>query len=354
MTNPKPSENLFRLAAQKKNTTGTPPVWLMRQAGRYHAHYQNLRKRYSFMELCKLPEVACETTMGPIRDFDFDAAILFSDLLFPLEVMGTGLEYGDAGPKLGWHIKSAADVGRLRSGPELVSHLQFQGDAMKLIRRTLPAHKGLLGFVGGPLTLFFYAVSGSHRGDLSDARAALTDGRWEPFLEKLIPLLVENMLLQARAGADCVALLDTCGGEISPDLYGKLVVPANQKVLEAFKRGAPDTLVTYYSKGTNADYWRHLVGLPIHCLGIDWHNDLAATLRDWGQHWAIQGNVDPEWMFLPWPELETKLRAVFAQVAKLPASARAGWICGLGHGVLPKTPEENVRRFVQLVREVFA
>src|SRR4051812_18158990 len=122
--------NLFEAALKKQNDS-RPPVWFMRQAGRYHSHYQKLKERHSFLEICKIPEVACEATMGPIRDFDFDAAILFSDLLFPLEAMGMDLTY-EVGPKLGWHLKTHDDLRRLEGGAKLAAKLQFQGDAMKL------------------------------------------------------------------------------------------------------------------------------------------------------------------------------------------------------------------------------
>jgi uroporphyrinogen decarboxylase len=188
--------NLFQKTIRKENFD-RPPVWFMRQAGRYHSHYQKLKETYSFIELCKKPEVACEATMGPIRDFGFDAAILFSDLLFPLEVMGTGLRY-DPGPKLDRHLKTVADLKLLRGGKELASQLNFQADAMKLIRKELPLDKGLLGFVGGPLTLFCYAVDGSHAGGLESSRTGLKDGRFEGFSALLLDLLAENMALQSR------------------------------------------------------------------------------------------------------------------------------------------------------------
>lgn len=140
--------NLFQKTIRMENE-GRPPVWLMRQAGRYHSHYQELKRRYTFMELCKDTDAAVETTMGPIRDFDFDAAILFSDLLFPLEAMGTGLRYAP-GPKLDWHLKSKADLARLKGGAPLASHMAFQGEAMSKIRQVLPESKGLIGFVGAP------------------------------------------------------------------------------------------------------------------------------------------------------------------------------------------------------------
>jgi uroporphyrinogen decarboxylase len=343
--------NLFQMTIARQNQ-GRPPVWFMRQAGRYHSHYQALRKQHSFIELCKKPEVACEATMGPIQDFGFDAAILFSDLLFPLEVMGMGLKY-EEGPVLDWHLDSVAALGRLKGGAALCSGLEFQAEAIRLIRKRLPAEKGLLGFVGGPLTLFFYAVAGSHQGDLGPAREAMTDGRFEGFCEKLLDLLAENMALQARAGVDTVAVLDTCAGEIDPLLYRERVVPVLDRLLQKFARLCPQTAVTYYSKGTGQEYWQSLVDLPIHCLGVDWRQDICTVLTRWSDRWAIQGNVDPQWLFLPPDELEKRLRQVFEKVRGLPAKARSGWVCGLGHGVLPKTPEGNVRLFLRIQREMF-
>jgi uroporphyrinogen decarboxylase len=342
----------YELAVERKNP-GRPPVWFMRQAGRYHGHYQELRKKYSFIELCKIPEVACEATMGPIRDFDFDAAILFSDLLFPLEAMGMGLSY-PVGPKLDWHLKTPADLDRLAGGRALAAQMQFQAEALQLIRAALPAEKALLGFVGGPLTLYCYAVEGTHSGGLESSKAGLKDGRYAGFIEKILDLLAGNMILQAKAGATAVAVLDTCAGEFDPETYRLQLVPAIRGLLERFRRECPDTPVVYYSKGTQREHWQALRGLPFQCLGVDWHPNLAETLREFGDTWAIQGNVDPHWLFLEPEELEARLRRVFGEVKALPASIRAAWVAGLGHGVLPKTPESNVRLWLKLHREIFA
>lgn len=345
-------KNLFQKAIARENQ-GRPPVWFMRQAGRYHSHYQALRKQYSFIELCKKPEIACEVTMGPIRDFDFDAAILFSDLLFPLEAMGMGLRY-EPGPKLDWHVRSPKDLDRLKGGAELASQLEFQAEAMRLIRETLPKSKGLLGFVGGPLTLFFYAAEGSHKGDLQCAHEGLKDGRYSGFLEKILDLLAHNMALQAKAGADTVAILDTCAGELDPQSFREHVVPALSELMSRFHRLCPDYPVAYYSKATGPEHWKFLTDLPMKYMGVDWKHDLGGVLEDWSGRWAIQGNIDPEWMLLPWGELEPKLRQVFERVKALPPETRQGWVCGLGHGILQTTPEENVRRFIRLQREIFS
>ncbi len=344
--------SLFTKAILKQNDL-RPPVWFMRQAGRYHSHYQRLRKSSSFIDLCKIPEIACEATMGPIRDFNFDAAILFSDLLFPLEAMGMGLKY-EEGPQLDWHLRDVSDLKRLKGGRSLVESLSFQARALELIRKELPQDKGLLGFVGGPLTLFCYAVEGSHKGDLSSARQGLHDGRWNGFFEKLVDLLVENMVLQTNAGADVIAVMDTCAGEFDSSIYKKTVVPYLEIVLRQFKESCPATPVIYYSKRTGPEHWESLKGLPIQGLGVDWHHDLAQVLSDWGGTWAIQGNIDPQWLFLDPVELELRLKRVFGAVKQLPAEKRRGWICGLGHGVLPKTPEANVRLFLRLQKQMFS
>src|SRR5437879_326132 len=138
-----------------------PPIWLMRQAGRYHRHYQALRQKHSFMDLCKRPELAAAVALGPVIDFDFDAAILFSDLLFPLEALGMGLEYTDRGPQLGWHL-SEQTISQMRSVEDAWPHLLFQGEAMRATRERIPSDRSVIGFVGGPWTLFVYAVEGTH------------------------------------------------------------------------------------------------------------------------------------------------------------------------------------------------
>jgi uroporphyrinogen decarboxylase len=324
---------------------------MMRQAGRYHAHYQSLKRYVDFLTLCRDPKFAAETALGPVHDFNFDAAILFSDLLFPLEAMGMGLTYSP-GPKLSFHLREPADLARLAGGEDKARHMQFQADAMRLTRARLRPDKGLIGFVGGPFTLYVYAAAGSHE----NARAAvpgLSNGLYDGFNDRLLDLLARNMADQAAAGADNIAVLDTAAGEIDADLFASRVVPVLRELLARFRRIDAHTPVTYYSRGTGPVQWRALDGLPIACLGIDWRHDLAQVLTEFGEQYCIQGNVDPEWMLLPAVEMEARVRAVFARVLALPARDRRGWICGLGHGILQKTPEANVRRFVQLEREMF-
>src|SRR6266545_2901279 len=194
----------------------TPPIWLMRQAGRYHHHYQSLRQKYSFMDLCKRAELAAEVALGPVLDFDFDAAILFSDLLFPLEALGMGLEYTDRGPQLGWNL-NATTISQLRPLEEAWPNLLFQGEAVSATRHRLPPDRSLIGFVGGPWTLFVYAVEGSHKGSLVESKKLLP--LFSRFCETVVPLLARNIELQLNSGAEVVMIFDTAAGELAPQNY---------------------------------------------------------------------------------------------------------------------------------------
>jgi uroporphyrinogen decarboxylase len=262
------------------------------------------------------------------------------------------------GPKLGWHLTDKSMLSKLnpqnKSPEELVAELGYQGKALQLIRAGLAPEKSLLGFVGGPLTLFYYAVEGSHQGALKSAHEGLTDGRYEGFYKVLAPLLIENMCLQASTGADAVAMMDTCAGDVEPALYREVVVPTIREVLIQFRRRHPNTPVVYYSKGTGPYHWQHLEGVPFECLGIDWHHDISEVLKTWGSRWSIQGNFDPNLMLLPEQACMKEIEKFFEPVLKLPRETLKGWVCGLGHGVLQWTPEQNVRNFLKYQKEVFS
>ncbi len=346
------SETLLGAALARRNGA-RPPAWFMRQAGRYHRHYQALRARHEFIALCKQPELAAEVTMGPIDEFGFDAAILFSDLLFPLEAMGMGLRY-EPGPKLDWYLRSTQDLPRLRGGMAAANDMEFQAEAIRLLRPRLGAERALIGFVGGPFTLYAYAVAGSHEGFTRQGLLGLEDGLYAGFCERLVELLAGNMVLQARAGADCVALFDTAAGSLDAAQFARHAVAPLAQVVARFRAACPDTPLIYYSRDTGPEHWRALESLPIQCLGIDWRHDLAATLQSQTARWCVQGNLDPEWLHLPAAELELRVRKVFASVLRLPQAARSAWVCGLGHGVLQHTPEENVHLVLKLEREMFA
>jgi uroporphyrinogen decarboxylase len=339
------------LRALSRANHARPPVWFMRQAGRYHSHYQRLRARYEFMQLCKQPQLACEVTLGPIEEFGFDAAILFSDLLFPLEAMGMGLRYAP-GPLLDWHLAQREDLARLRGGAERAAALAFQAEALSLLRTRLPAACALIGFVGGPLTLYAYAAAGSHEG-FSAALPGLANGLYEGFLDQLLPLLAANMALQVEGGADCVAIFDTAAGTLEPTLFADAAAEPLARLLGLFRVRCPRTPVIYYSRDTGPAHWQALEGKSLACLGIDWRADLVQTLRTHADRCSVQGNIDPHWLLLAPEELERRVRALFTRLLAEPESLRSGWICGLGHGVLQQTPEANVALVLRLQREMF-
>jgi uroporphyrinogen decarboxylase len=320
----------------------TPPIWLMRQAGRYHKHYQALREKHSFMDLCKRPELAAQVALGPVQDFDFDAAILFSDLLFPLEALGMGLEYTERGPRLGWNL-DVQTISQLRSIEDAWPHLQFQGDAMRATRELLPRDRSLIGFVGGPWTLFVYAVEGSHAGSLVASKRLLS--LFPAFCEKVVPLLKMNIELQLEAGAEVVMIFDTAAGELSPELFQAEVAPQ----LSALT-ARDGQRIGYYSKGTQAPHLRHQLFLDgsLAGVGVDsrWLMSEAPNLFPNG---FVQGNFDQALLLSETNDLKRHLDRYLRPLAD---KDTPGWICGLGHGVLPGTPEDHVKLFVDTVREV--
>jgi uroporphyrinogen decarboxylase len=345
------TETLLLNALSCRNT-GRPPVWFMRQAGRYHRHYQALRARHEFIDLCRQPQLAAEVTLGPIEEFGFDAAILFSDLLFPLEAMGMGLRYAP-GPQLDWHLRTADDLARLTGGAARAAHMDFQARAIELLRARLPAATGLIGFVGGPFTLYAYAVAGSHEGFARSGLNGLDDGLYQGFNQRLCELLAANMALQAQAGADCVAIFDTAAGTLTAEQFARHAAQPLAALMREFRARCPLTPVIYYSRDTGPAHWSALRDIDLQCLGIDWRHDLIDVLRTQDEGRSVQGNIDPQWLLLPPAELESRLRGSFGRLLQQPAALRAGWVCGLGHGVLQTTPESNIKLALRVQREMF-
>ncbi|MCP4912019.1 MAG: uroporphyrinogen decarboxylase [Oligoflexia bacterium] len=327
------------------------PVWFMRQAGRYHSHYQNIRKDSDFVTMCKQPDLACEITMGPMRDFKFDAAILFSDILYPLELFNMGLVY-NPGPKMDMKLDSVDRLKEMQPNQTCADYYKFQADALTLLKKELPQEKTLLGFVGAPFTLYTYAVEGGHSGNLTDSKKGFYDGRWQGFLELLIPTMIENIEIQIKGGADGICLFDTAVGEMDLNDFKAYPLQALKTVTKAIKAKYPDIPLTYYSKLTHVDYLRAIEDDNLDVLGVDWRTNLPAVLKEFSKDYYIQGNLDPSHLHLPWELLEGKLEKWWASMntGDLDLSK---WIAGLGHGVLQHTPEENVRNTVKYIQDNF-
>lgn len=344
-------DNIFSQAVRCQNS-GTPPIWMMRQAGRYHKHYQALRRKHGFVDLCKNSDLAAEVALGPVNEFDFDAAILFSDILFPIEVMGPDLIF-DPGPKFSYHLRSKQDLLRYSVPSNALDLLFFQAQALQKTRARLNPQKDLISFIGGPLTLYVFAVHGSHKANLDDARAGLHDGRFEGFMDRLIPLLLENLKLQAQAGCDAVSIFESCAGDISFDHYRDLYFPHLLKLISGFRDFYPDTPIIYYAKAATLSHWDLISALPINVFGVDHDQNMSDVFFKFGHKFSVQGNFDPTNLTLPNDLFRQRLKSYLEMMVHVPAQLRKGWICGLGHGVTPQAREENVYDFVRLVRNFF-
>ena len=326
-----------------------PPIWFMRQAGRYHSHYQNLKVEYSFEELCKNPELSAKTALGPIEDFDFDVSILFSDILFPLEALGMDLSY-NPGPVFRKFI-DPNNFDELKSVNEAIIDLNFQGDALKLTREVLPNNKSLIGFIGGPWTVTSYGT-GMNKG--VDYKGKLNNDFISKLLiEKIIPLLKKNIELQISSGAEIVMIFDTDASRIgdpedfktySSLVYENLVKPFNNKV--GFFAKYPFDY-NFFIKNINSKEDFTLAG-----IGIDHTFELSEYLKK-TKRGFIQGNFSQDILTKPIDDVKRSLDLYLEPIIDLDLSERAGWVCGLGHGILKTTPEENVRYFIKTIRETF-
>ena len=335
----------FQLAVQG-NAQNIPPIWFMRQAGRYHSHYRKLKEKYSFLELCKNPELAAEVALGPIKEFGFDVSILFSDILFPLEAMGMGLDY-NPGPVINNQIQSESDFLKLRDLDSIVLHLEFQKKALEYTREILPKNVSLIGFIGGLWTLLNYAISNKQNGYLSNPKS--NPKLIKLFYDKIIPVLKENVRLQLEGGAEIVMILDTLGGDLSPDWFEELVVkPVIEITINYHGR------IGYYTKGSTLDQMKSLKNISgLAGIGVDHRFSIENLLKYKVSPGFLQGNFDQSLLFLPTDEFIQAVKKYLYPIKNLTSEERIGWISGLGHGIKPGTPEDNVKRLVDLIREEF-
>ncbi|WCL49388.1 uroporphyrinogen decarboxylase family protein [Leptospira sp. GIMC2001] len=332
--------------ALRKIPQSTPPIWFMRQAGRYHSHYRKLKEKYSFMELCKNPELAAEVALGPVAEFQFDVSILFSDLLFPLEALGFGLTY-NPGPILSKQLTDISELRNLHSLDDAVHFLEFQKVAMQKTRAILPDDVSLIGFVGGAWTLYSYATIGNHQGSI--VKPKTNTDLIKGFYAKILPLLIENIRLQIIGGAEVVMVLDTSAGDLSPLQFQSYVVEPLSEITKQFPNR-----IGYYTKHSTKDQLillQNVEGLA--GIGVDHRFSIEKLMQEKVSNGFLQGNFDQTLLFLPYNEFEKAFRQYLRPIQNLSIEERAGWVSGLGHGILPATPEENVKRMVNIIREVF-
>ena len=345
------TENSRFLRACRRKPVDTTPIWLMRQAGRYMAEYRTLRQRYTILEIIKTPELACEVTLQPMSAFDLDAAIIFADILPPLEGMGLALEFVKGeGPVIDTPVRTAADIAALRVTPPEES-LWFTLEAIKLARNALDGRGlPLIGFSGAPFTLASYAIEGgSSRHHVQTKSLMMGEpGLWAQLMEKLSEVVGNYLLAQARAGAHVLQLFDSWVGQLSPEDYRTSVLPYSRRAIEmARPAGVP---IIHFGTQTSGmlDLIREAGG---DVIGADWRIGLDVAWRQLGDGVAVQGNLDPVALFAPWPQLQQQAQRVLDAAQSV---GRPGHIFNVGHGILPKTPVDNVRRLVDFVHEYSA
>lgn len=339
-------ENSRFLKACRREPVDATPVWLMRQAGRYMEEYRKLRESYTILELIKSPELAREVTMQPINAFDLDAAIIFADILPPLEGMGLELEFiKGEGPTLHNPVRTPADVANLKTPPPEEA-LWFTLEAVKLTSETLKS-KGipLIGFSGAPFTLAAYAVEGGGSKNHVYVKSFMFSepDAWAELMDKLATVAGNYLLAQAKAGAQALQLFDSWVGQLNPQDYRQYVQPYSKKALEiASQAGVP---IIHFGTDTNG-MLTDIRDAGGDVIGVDWRIDIDAGWAQLGDGVAIQGNLDPVALFAPWEALEARTKDVLDRVG-----GRPGHIFNLGHGILPKTPVDNVKRLVDFIHE---
>jgi uroporphyrinogen decarboxylase len=333
------------LRACGREAVDKTPVWFMRQAGRYMAEYRKLRERHSLLELCKTPDLACEVTLQPVRALGVDAAILFADILLPLEPMGAPFEFAAGeGPVIHEPVRDAAGVERLRViDPE--EGLGYVLDAVRAIRRELDGKTPLIGFAGAPFTLSSYLVEGGKSSNYARTKRLMygEPDTWKALMTKLSEVVRRYLHAQIEAGAQAVQLFDSWVGALSPLDYAEFVQPHVRHILQSvMKTGVP---VIHFGTDTASllELQRDAGGTVI---GVDWRTPLDAAWQRLGDGVAVQGNLDPLLLMAPREVLARRVDDVLAR-----AGGRNGHIFNLGHGILPETPPDAVKYVVEHVHE---
>ncbi len=317
----------------------------MRQAGRFMKEYRDVRAKIGFLELCKRADLACEVTVTAVEKLGVDAAIIFADLLLPLEPMGVGLRYerGD-GPIIERPVRSPADIERLRPvAPEV--DLDYVFAAVKLARAALRPDLPLIGFAGAPFTLASYLVEGGASRNFEKTKSMMyrQPAAWRRLMAVLCDVTARYLNSQIAAGAAAVQLFDSWVGCLSQADYRDFVLPHTQQLVSAIEPGTP---VIHFGTGT-----AHLLELMRDAggdvIGLDWRVGLAEAWARLGSQVAVQGNLDPVVLFAEPPEIRRRADLILQE-----AAGRPGHIFNLGHGVLPETPFDHVKYLVEAVHEL--
>jgi uroporphyrinogen decarboxylase len=319
------------------------PVWFMRQAGRYMPEYRAVRKQYSLIEICKRPRVAAEVTITAAEALGVDAAIIFADLLLPLEVMGLSFHFSSGeGPVIEKPIRDQADISRLRT--DLAADLGYVSEAVGLVSKHFGPRLPVIGFCGAPFTLASYMIEGGGSRNYVNTKKMMysSPAAWDELMGKLVSVVSEYATEQVRAGADVIQIFDSWVGCLGVDDYRRYALPRTAELVKSLRKaGVP---IIYFGTDS-ATLLPSMKQTGAEVIGLDWRIPLDQGWDAVGCG-AVQGNLDPVLLFADWKEIKPRAEEILRR-----AAGRPGHIFNLGHGILPETPVENVKTLARFVQE---
>jgi len=332
------------LDACRRRPTDVRPVWFMRQAGRYLKPYRDIRARFSILEICKRPDLAATVTLQPVEILDVDAAIIFADLLLPVEPMGLKLKFvAGEGPVIGNPVRNSSDIDSLSISN--TDDLAYVGQSIQMVSRELAGRVPVIGFVGAPFTLASYMIEGGASRTFTRTKQLMYRDEilWRRLMGKIVDVLGPFALMQVANGARAIQVFDSWVGALGPDDYVRYVAPYSRALIERIRSGGVP--VIHFGTGA-AGFFKELHAAGGDVMGVDWRVNIDAAWMDISYRSAVQGNMDPAVLFAPLPELRMRVHELLKRTG-----TRPGHIFNLGHGILPETPVESVKAVVQMVRE---
>ncbi len=339
------------LRALLREPVDVTPVWMMRQAGRYLPEYRATREQAGdFMSLCQNPELACEVTLQPLRRYDFDAAILFSDILTIPDALGLGLYFVTGeGPRFRKVIAEPADVEQLPQ-VSMADELSYVTDAVALIRKELNGSVPLIGFSGSPWTLATYMIEGGGSKDFRRAKAFMYNHpeAMHLLLDRLADAVIDYLNAQIAAGAQAVQIFDTWGGILTPQAYEQFSLQYMSKIVSGLTReseGRPVPVILFTKNG--GQWLETMAGSGCNALGLDWTTDIGSARQRVGDQVALQGNMDPSILYAEPAAIRTEVGRILSAFG-----SGDGHVFNLGHGITPEVDPENVKVFVDSVHEL--
>lgn len=339
------------LQACRGQVPSRTPIWLMRQAGRYMKCYRDLRQRHAFLQLVHTPELACQVTLQPITAFELDAAIVFADILPLLDSVGLQVRFVEGkGPQITPALQHEQQILDLQCRPVQES-IGGTLQAIALAKPELDSRGGipLIGFSGAPFTLASYAIEGESSRQHLRTKSLLLNrpDLWQHLMHVLREQITQYLLQQVHAGACVLQLFDSWVGCLSPKLYEEHVLPHLVSIFKTIKKRFPHVPLIYFSTGS-ASLLHLFARLSCDVVGLDWRMNMADARASLPKGCALQGNLDPVVLLASWETVQQEAVHVLKQATRF---SRAGYIFNLGHGVLPSTPEDTVRRLAQWVHD---